>query len=247
MFFFKQKQIVLDAFTSVAPIHDNYGFAKATEHLPDWWKQLPSSYDVVDENNITYKNSTMKKCAGFIDYYRNSIILPMWADLILKTHNDNWAARYSAKDLPAITSHDRRQHNSHFEDMIHIKLETMWTMREKTGVNFAVSAPFFSDNMFVDKINIIPGILNFKYQSSININLLMRPNTEVMIPNGMPLIHLIPLTESNVIVKNHLVSYEEWNRMQSNNYSSSFTSKYKRNVELMKKKENKCPFGFGRK
>ena len=52
-----------------------------------------------------------------------------------------------------------------------------------------------------------------------------------------PLVHLIPLTEKKVVVKNHIVSNQEYRQIQNKYKKVFFTNNYK--------KIKKCPFHKG--
>jgi hypothetical protein len=74
---------------------------------------------------------------------------------------------------------------------------------------------------------------------------------------GTPMVHLIPITESEVEWKTHFVSFDEWCKVEGT-IPQSFPeigtgSRNNRYKKLMKEKEamdkmekSKCPFGFGR-
>ena len=94
-------------------------------------------------------------------------------------------------------------------------------------------------------VKILPGVLNYKYQSSTNINTIwLRQNQPVVytIDHNQPIAHLIPLTQRKVELKLHLVSDVEYNNLIRKNTIGVFTGKY----AALKKvtKERGCPFHF---
>jgi hypothetical protein len=63
---------------------------------------------------------------------------------------------------------------------------------------------------------VLPGVIDFKYQHDVAINFLMMQPSEplaVTIEPLEPLVMLHPMTEKRVIVKNHLISENEYKRV----------------------------------
>jgi hypothetical protein len=78
-----------------------------------------------------------------------------------------------------------------------------------------------------------------------NINIFLpKNNYEFEISIGQPLVHLIPLSDKNLKIKNHLVTQEEHIKMV-NVVGVSYYG-WRKKMELIfrneKRKENKCPF-----
>jgi hypothetical protein len=65
-----------------------------------------------------------------------------------------------------------------------------------------------------------------------------------MINAGSPIIHALPLSDKDIVIKTHLVSNEFMEQNTKNVYT--FINKYRtsKNAGIKKEKESKCPFGF---
>jgi hypothetical protein len=77
-----QKPVVIDCYTDNPHAFEYAKPSKATEFLPKWWKSLPKD-----------GHANMSRCAGFIDLYRKSYVLPMWSDFDVWFNPDgsyNW-------------------------------------------------------------------------------------------------------------------------------------------------------------
>jgi hypothetical protein len=95
-----------------------------------------------------------------------------------------------------------------------------------------------------------PAVVDFHYQHGNNINLFIKTDvkSEFLFPHGQPMAHLMPLTERKIVLKHHLLSYDEYNKFSAKQSLITFTGKYKKVKRILraKEKESKCPFGFGK-
>jgi hypothetical protein len=245
MFFFKKSEIVLDAFTHHAGVYEHFPIQQSVNMMPNWWKQLPKTM-TSEKYGIFYEQSTMKKCDGFLDLYKNSISIPNFSELIIQTYDyGEWKSLYSASNMPEIISHSRAQYGPEFDDQIHIKIDTPWVFIEKSGINFYFADPFWSRIKKLNMYSVCPGIVNYKYQINTSVNILLpKINSTVTLDAGDPLVTIIPITDKKVIVKNHLVDISEVQKIYDKHYISSFMGKYKNQKKYLQAKEKKCPFGF---
>jgi hypothetical protein len=252
MFLFKRKQIVLDTFTMSPAVHAYYPIEKANKFLPEWWKNLPKSYIMKSASGVDMDISTLKRCNGFIDCYSSGFMIPLWSDLNVKIDEDRWSYQFSFNwsegmdSLPdKITSHDRQQYGSIFDNHIHLKLSTPWVINETKGIKFYFGQPTWNNVDNLNRFHILPGVVDFKYQHTSNINFIVPNKPDIFkFEAGYPIVHLIPLSEHDIVIKNHLVSREEYNRIFLLGSSTSFSGIYKKHKSILSKKETKCPFGF---
>jgi hypothetical protein len=96
---------------------------------------------------------------------------------------------------------------------------------------------------------LLPGTTEFKYQYSMNVNVLFMKGatkTTHRLKFGQPLVHLTPLTERPIDLRHHMVTREEYNKyMQGEKLSN--TNRYREYRRVRESEESKCPFGFGGK
>lgn len=245
-FLFKRQKIVVDAFTSNAGVHRLYPIDKSTNKFPSWWKHFPAKIITISDHGVVYPQSTIKACPGVRDLYKNSFSIPMWSDLIVRTSSDgNWVYQYSDRTTPKIIqSHDEKQLPI-LNSYIHIKLESPWVFVEKSGINFYFTDSFYDKMDKWNEYKNIPAIVNYKYQNITNVNMFL-PKVEntITINSGTPIATIIPLTEKEVVIKSHLVTIEEFDRLKTTNgYMGSFTNQYDKRKKILEK-QSKCPFGF---
>jgi hypothetical protein len=137
LFLFPKKKIVLDCFTSHAYVIEYSPINFAIKHIPDWWKNLPKSY----ENGLS-KN--MRHCVGMVDYYKKSIAIPMWSDLQIKTHGDK-KYEWQFSDLQSEAAiHSRTQMGEFLDGYGHLKLATPWNFVSEKDINWVWSHPTYS-------------------------------------------------------------------------------------------------------
>ena len=247
MFLFKKRKIVVDAFTARPAIFDTAKIQEATKFLPEWWKNLPSKVKDVLSNKIEVEYPTLKRCEGFLDLYRHGMIIPMWCDLKIKTTKDSYSYLYSGEKIEPITSHGIHEYGNAFEDYMHLKMVSPWLMSEQREVKFHFAPASWSLIDYWKDLTILPGIVDYKYQCSTNINMFVpKADNQIEFNHGQPLIHIVPLSDYDLEVKNHLISEQEWSVMYERH---SWKTKLHGRLRLARsigKEQGKCPFGFGK-
>jgi len=246
MFFFKKKKIVVDAFTKISGINDLFPIEPSKKFLPRWWKNISPFYTVNELNDVAINRSTIKQCDGIRQFYNHGFIIPAWIDMIIKTDKDgNWGCKLASNDTDTrIDSHNRLEFGTEFNDFIHVKIQSPWLLKEKTGCKFYYTSPFWNQITHLGNFYTPPGIVNYKDQSSTQLNLFFPVKDNAVTVNaGMPLVHLIPLTEYDVEIRCHAVTSEEYDQIYLKNYVSSFFGNYKKNKKF-RESAGKCPIGF---
>jgi hypothetical protein len=247
MIFFKKRNIVVDAFTARPAIFDTAKIQEASKFLPEWWKKLPSKFPTVLSNGIILNNTTMKKCDGFIDLYRHGMIIPMWCDLTIKTTPESYSYMYSGDKLDPVVSHGIHEYGEAFDDYMHLKITSPWLFSEKSGVKFHFTSASWSQIKYWQDLIVVPGIVDYKYQTSTNINVFVpKINNQIELSHGQPMVHIIPLSEYNIEIRNHLISDQEWlSMLERHSWKTTLTGRL-RLARSIGKEQGKCPFGFGK-
>ena len=244
IFLFKPKKIHLDCFTNRYDVFHYFPIVSSQKTFPDWWKILPKSYDST--------SSTMKSCVGFIDYFKYSIGLQLWSDLLINLEK-NPMPQYDwefSDGKSEITTHPTQQFEGYVDPIEnqHIKLDSPWSFSCKEDLMWTTVGNIWNKEM-VNKITFLNGILNFKYQSTTNINALCKypkpgERETIYLPCGTNLLNFFPMSERPVEIHNHLVSSEEYQLFKEKNTKISFFNKYKKIKNIVEQNESKCPFGF---
>jgi hypothetical protein len=241
MFFFKPKKVILDCFTKNEAVYEHARISPSKNHIPKWWRDIP-----LPDKNVLNPDLNMRYCAGFIDQYMNSFTLPLWSDINIEVGakgSDYFAWQYADDGCDAL-DHAPHQWGSFFsiKDYAQLKLNSPWMMRSKESVKIAYTEPTY--NLLHSGIRVLNGVLDFKYQPSVNANIIIerKPETHIVQLKFLtPLAHLTPMTERKVELKHHLVSEKEMKALPHRRFT--FMGKYYTNKSLMDKKSpSKCPF-----
>lgn len=241
MFLFKKKEVTLDFFINMEKWANLYSPKKAHSYLPEWWKNLPASYDDMNEfTNRSVPRSTMKFCSGFKDLYSSGFIIPMWSDLIIDVSKENYFYVFADKNSSS-QEHSSNQHGNSFNNFYHMKIISPWLAVEKSGIKFAFIEPTWSWLKVSSYIKILPAIVSYDLQSGTHINMFLEKRSEeyrVQINAGDPIVHLLPLTDKKVKIKTHLVNDVEHKLIAQRNSPSKFIGGFEIYKKFMRKNKS---------
>jgi hypothetical protein len=237
MHFFRRSKIHLDCFTSRRDVIEYAPIVNGIEVIPDWWKTLPKS--VINPSNGFSPAPTMKTCVGMYAYYNKSVALRMWTDMCINVYEDfNIGWQFADKQSVAV-SHNKEQYEGFpgAKTHKHLKLDSPWYFKTKEDLNWLVTNPIYNRHQLKDYLS-CQGFLNFKYQSSTNLQLFVDASTSrtYIIPFGSVFL-LTPLTDKKVVIHRHLISKEAFNSINESATSLSFINKYKTQQKI-----TQCPY-----
>ena len=129
LFFIKHKPIVVDCFTSKEVIYNNLPVDYSSNFFPEWWKKLDKKV-TLDDNYVEMDYPTMKSCLGFMDFYKNSVTIPLWCDYAVRVGHIG-SGKLSWKFSDGITDavvHPTFQRGDYLpdSDYIHTKIISPW-------------------------------------------------------------------------------------------------------------------------
>ena len=127
----------------------------------------------------------------------------------------------------------------------HLKIESPWHINCKSDTKFYWTIPFWNHAIDIP-YHVLPGMLEFKYNHGININIMINLQKDFMytIKAYTPMAHMIPVSDKELVIKHHLVSKEEFYNLSSKNIRPIFTNRYEVHKNIIDKQESKCPFSF---
>lgn len=237
--FIKPSTIHLKCFTTRHDVAQFSPIKKASSFSPQWFKDLPLEHF---DKSAFYLAGTMKGCYGFTTQISTGFVMPLWSDLLLEIGAENesfYQARFSDAESK-LDSHPQFQRGSFLpqEKYQHFKLYSPWAFVCNTDVQWQCLQYPWATNDLEDYVA-LSGIVEFKYQTGTNVNLIFRKMHErkmIHLHHGHPLYQFIPLTEKKVIHSVEIVSQEEMTRIKSISTPTTFIKKYYNNRKLM------CPF-----
>jgi len=243
MFWFSRKsKVVLDCFTHLDYVYEHSPIEYARENIPTWYKNMDKTF----KEDGFIPQATLKKCPAITSTLTSGIYIPLWTDLafnIRTVSNDGKRVQKelqwnSADDRTQIVSHAREQWASFAgQDKIqHIKISPAWYFKTKENINFYWTQPYYhrENNL----ISVSPGIDNYQTicNTSINEFIDLYVDRNFNISHGSPIVQLIPMSDKNVVIKNHFISEKEFNSLQIDAFT--YLDYYKK----LSKPKLKCPF-----
>lgn len=248
IFIFKKRKLVLDLFTQRQMIFDAAKPKLAPQFYPDWWKELKTELQMGDE---LFPTATMRRCMGFVDHYKHGFVIPMWSDFRIELGpiGDPFFRAQCSDNTTSLGEHPAALRgaylpNSHYQ---HLKMYTPWAAKCKEDVYWKWEQPTWSYRN-PNKIILLPGTIEYKYQYSMNANLMFAREAEktlIEIPFQQPLVHVTPLTERDLELRYHMVEGSEYDRLMQGEKLSNI-NRYRAYRRVRESEESKCPFGFGK-
>ena len=245
LFFIRSKVVHVDCFTCRNTVYQNSSIQYSSHFFPEWWKKLDKSINLNDGLvNVDYP--TMKSCQGFLDYFGNSLTIPLWSDLAVRVGpiNSNklsWKFSDATTDCVIHPTFQRGEEYLPDKNYVHLKILSPWLLKCKDDINFSFQGAFWNFKE-PESVIIPPGILNFKYQSDTNINTFFtreKQNKNIFFKFGQPLVQIRPYSERRLKIKTHLIDEKEFSNMHLPRISFGKTYKIFKNVS-----SSKCPMGF---
>jgi len=243
-FFIRRGKITVDCFTYNLNALEYFPIQEAVNFYPEWWKNVPKYHTTHDSQGLELKRSTIKSCNGLIDLYQQGFMIPLWSDLVVETMANGFRYNFAEGDQNEIGRHDYEQMSDEFLPYIHFKIMSPWRLRERSGVKFLFTQPTYNHVKTILDWHIMSGVVDFQYQNATNINILAPRGRRFEMPAGHVMAHIIPLTDKEVIIKNHFLDKKDIDniRLFSNNYPF-FNGSYRKMKKLREEQqEKKCPF-----
>ena len=209
---YRKPTITIDCFTTNVNSYEYFPIKQAREFIPDWWKKLKPSFESLEQSGVTVNRPTLKRCEGLMQLYQYGFILPLWSDLVVETKDPviSWQFADGESD---VANHDMKQMSNEFERFSHIKIVSPWKFREKQGVKFSYTQTTWN---FIDRIMLyhtLPGVVDYKYQTTTHINMLLQKNMRYVFEAGDPMAHITPLDDRKIKIKCHLIDDAEMQKL----------------------------------
>ena len=222
LFFNKRSKITLDCFTYDPMIAKTAPIAPAIKFYPKWMKDLHSvvaepKFNPNTQETHSIPSGTVRGCPGITDYFKTGFIAPLWVDASVIINKDGRYSYHSADQPFSIESHFPGQWAG-YNGYTHMKIVLPWHIEETTGVKFLLQRPMWTDNtnpLFINKLTSAGGVIDFKSQHSLHLHTFLEiphDRQEFILPFGLPLLHMIPLTDKDIKVNIHVLSEEEWKK-----------------------------------
>ena len=186
---------------------------------PEWNNLLKNTYKRFNpETNSFHDGATVKNCPGIHNFMNYGIKFKTWTDLKIRVNPNGLVEELFNGyrfDKPQLVQHDPKQYEYLYPDKkTAFKLNNPWLARCNSDIKFMLMESHYSTNFFIENgLYIAPGIIDYKYQSSLNVHVIVEKKEkpyELFIPYGTPLITLFPITDKKIKINYEHVSREKY-------------------------------------
>ena len=213
----------LKGLPDIVPIKESKHF------VPEWFKKTPPF--PLGSNESTAM-PTVKRCPGFIDFFKMGYVLPAWCDFHLEITEDGATPKTPGDAFP-VTYHAPHQFSDYLPEHIKQKVKLVfkpgcpWRVRARKGIKL-LELPMI--HHYNPDFYAAAGLLNPYLYHEINPILLFTKTGEFLIKRGTPLAMLIPIEteEYNLIIRESTKEdYNAWTK-QLYAITSTFNSKFRK-------------------
>ena len=206
--------------------------------IPEWFKKAPAFPP--GSNKLT-ELPTVKRCPGFVDFFKVSYILPAWCDFHLEI-TENGATPKTPGDAFSVNYHGAHQFSDYLPDHIkdNVKLAFKpacpWHVSTRKGIKL-LELPLI--HHYNPDFYAVGGLIDTYLFHEINPILIFTKTGEFFIPRGTPLVMYIPLeTEKyNFIVQEYTEEVHSLLAKQMYAINSTFNSKFRKLEKIEAAKE----------
>lgn len=243
MFNVFKRKVKLDCYTNIPNLTKTQPLKKPAKP-PSWWSKVKSSYKIYEsKKGMHVTASTVKTCPGVVEFIRKPININLWTDLSIIVSPDGRIKSSGPFNSPAgidtVEVHGVEQyHKDLYGDAIVVKLVAPWLVEASDETEFLLTETHYSPELRNLGIKVIPGLLNFKHQHSINVFLVLplkEEEYEITLKYDTPLMSVFPMTEREVEIETHEVDGEFMSRMVDK-FPSVMTGRYYAYKKLLKRK-----------
>lgn len=239
MIFFKKSKIVLDCFLpeSFSYVKEYAPIQSASKFYPQWWKELEIEHFDFDKMHAV---TNMKSCQGFVNVFRHGFILPLWSDFSLKI-DENGFYQYSYSDMKSsLDAHPNEQAGQYYKDYYFFKIISPWLIDSNKKDLYVNVMPCIWNHTEPTPYITPYGITNFNSNPGTNIFLLLKKEPQkIFIDYKTPMLHFIPITEKEIVLRHHVITDIEFNK--KNSEKSIPLTFNRKQINQDRVKQGKCP------
>jgi len=190
----------------------------AGKFMPEWFKTLkPKVKDEKGKQLVGFDTSTIKRCPPFLDALTAGYIIPLAADVHIKSNEDcsrlTWEWKFN-KTL--IEEHSPKQLNEEKHPAYPkwpFKWLNYWSIKVPDGYSVLFVDPLNRNN---DLFTSVAGYVDCdRYEEFINFPFFWtKPNADIVIPAGTPLIQAIPIRRDKFSHDCHAFLKEELEQVE---------------------------------
>lgn len=184
----------------------------ARKFMPDWFRALAPKIDNLDK----IQNSTIKRCAPFLDSLITGWIIPLAADVEIVTNDDASGVSYKWNySRPLIENHTPEQVAGHPSlPKPPMKFLNYWLIKAPKGYDILFVPPL---NRPDPRFTCFSGLVNMdRYFEFINFPFFFnQPNFTGILKKGTPLVQVIPIRREAFLSVKREITAEEIQQVES--------------------------------
>jgi len=238
MFLFKKSKLVLDLIISEENIQ-TYNLFPAIETrriIPSWFKTCPKS----GFNWFKFEpETTVRGCSGIINYINSGFVTPLWSDVNIRTSPEKieW---YSSKGDPNFFQYHETliQSPGFYNNQFIINAINPWKIKKrKQNIKImSVAAQYHHTKSLPHPP--MQGIVDTKMNKDLNFFMAFsKTNATYELKAGDIFMQYIPLSDKKLVIKNHIVSKQEFMNLCEEHSAISFYMSGLKRVNILKSKE----------
>jgi hypothetical protein len=211
----------------------------ANKFIPEWWRDTPLIETSITTDEVIPGN--VKNCPSFPDYFSKGIIIPMWADTLLKydRSTDTFSWKTSYPDF-SWDIHPNEQFLSHVPfKFLHqtgkfvFKSNCPWKIVTPPGYS-VYQLPLFYH--YTNEFTVFPGVIDTDTHHDINQQVLLTAEKdEIFIKRGTPFVQYVPFKRESLKTEIRYQTEEDKNKFD--NYNLSFFTRFGGSKEYISRRK----------
>ena len=178
----------------------------AIQHMPDWYKHLPAKIDKKDK----LENSTIRRCAPFLDAMSLGWIIPLAADVEFISNEDASGVSYKSHFNKTMNeNHNLEQIKGHPQSpKPPMKFMNYWALKVPRGWSVLFMPPMNRPDF---RFECISGMVDCDgYFEYVNFPFhFLQSNYTGIIRKGTPLVQVIPIKRDSIMKKSKIREFTE--------------------------------------
>jgi len=215
----------------------------ATQCIPDWFKQMPSSVkDIYNNFGANGRVETAKQCPAYAEFFKQAYVLRMWTDFKITINKDHSYYVESADDRFEFTNHGHLQFQQHLPDpnkySMVLKAISPWRLKTPKGWSVLQLPMLFH---YDKRFEVLPGSFWSDIHHECTQQMAFFDYGEYIIERGTPLCMFIPVQRNAI---KHKVSEftDRLYNITNQSYlwwAGKFKNGYKEHQRIVKKEKSK--------
>jgi hypothetical protein len=221
----------------------------ASQMIPEWFTKLRMDlprpdhkpFPVMGELLKKWSSHTIKKCPAVVDYFAEGYIIPLWSDILIQRHGDDFhfETNHDQGIGSTIEFHDESQFSTYpfkRKDLRRaVKFTSPWFFHTPPGWSMLFIPPLLHPN---NDFTLFPGIVETDSFHQVNFPGVWHSEGDRILQRGSAFLHVIPFkrTKHKLSVEQFMPEDYQNNTDESFRLRSKMTNGYRDITRRNKKK-----------